>query len=112
MPYKDKEKERKWRRKYRLGRKCKGVCRDCNQPVAVNSNQYCLFHVGKHLRYDRERYIVNAKVRERKKAYQRARYYRFKSDNKCTRCGMPLNDEGLMGGSLCLNCYDKRFRTN
>jgi len=93
-PFKDKEKRKK-----------DGLCSDCNQ-LSVNGSSRCLFHLDFQRRWQRQA-RKNPDVRNSKNMYDRGRQHKLKLENKCVKCGMPLDNESRMG-VRCVNCYIKK----
>ncbi len=106
MPYKDEE-ERQYRKAWRKRHKELGLCCRCNEPaikIGWRTFYACLLHLDRDERRDEASY---AKHREQRVMYYRARYYRLKSENKCVKCGRPLEEENRVG-VCCVSCYDRK----
>ena len=105
MPCKDKERRREQSRegvsRYAKRHKENRLCVRCSKPAAEYS-LLCLDHLSREHQRMRMYRLIPA-FRERNQTYSKARYYKFKVDNKCTQCGMPLDDESRCG-ARCLNC--------
>jgi len=105
MPYKDKERTREYIRQRRASHVKNGLCIDCNQPLAKGSKSRCLLHLDRCMRA-RRKYYANAEYKLVVQEYSRARYYKLKAENRCVRCGKPLDDESRIG-ARCINCYEQ-----
>ena len=119
MPYKSKEDKKQYylqhkeyfnkldviRAKIRRdNRRANGLCSKCNQPHSENST-YCLFHLiycGMQKRNSRKKLKNRISVSQRNKN----RRIKLKAENRCTACGMPLDDESRMG-LQCVNCQNR-----
>ena len=110
MPYKDIAKRRRCsvvsQRKRREEHIRKGLCYICNQPAMFG--RYCLLHHSNEIIRKRGK-AKNLEVRKRKQEHDRARYYKYKLENKCVRCGVPLDEESRVGFE-CVNCYTNHNR--
>ena len=105
MPYKDKGRQREYQRQRRASHVKRGLCIDCNQPLAKESKCRCLFHVDSHMRAKRK-YYANTETKLAVQKHALARYYKLKAENRCVRCGKPLDDESRIG-ARCINCYEQ-----
>jgi hypothetical protein len=83
-------------------RKSDGICRDCGEKVSHG------FVLCASCNYENTRRVKRRYVESRTHIlkYQKNRRLVFIEQNKCARCGMPLNEESRMGKE-CLTCYSK-----
>jgi hypothetical protein len=87
---------------YKHLHKEKGMCLNCSQPALLNFD-YCWRHLYTHHKSDKEWHRRNA---EHQKIVQLERRKRYKLENRCVSCGMPLNEESRLGFQ-CINCAQR-----
>ena len=103
VPYKDRQDRRDWEQKQREGHKRRGLCIECENPIAFTvSSQYCLKHNIANNMYSRHWYMKNLKSERLKSKLRREN---LAKEGRCQSCGIPLTEED--GRTQCINCLWK-----
>lgn len=104
MPYKNKEDQVKYVKRWRAKHLSIGLCVFCNEPYLHDSNiRLCQKH-NEESRLVLKRYYQ--KNHEFLNARRNKRDERLKKEGKCVNCGIPLTEEDPK--VLCVNCGWKK----
>jgi len=97
-------------REYRKTHLKNGLCYACNQPASQGSI-LCLLHRSRKVVETRRRLRNNPEIREKHKRDLLEKYYRLKSEHKCPKCGIPLNNDSCTS-VYCSNCVASKVRSS
>lgn len=92
------------RKKYIQRHKELGLCIHCPRK-ALDRSLLCLLHYSKKQEYDKKRYQEN---KVRLNALKQKLRKKYKENNQCTSCSMPLLDEDIGIYVTCESCRSYR----